>query len=112
MPGEDTWLVAEYRSSGERKYHLSNPAQPPDLQAFEAFLPVRDPEMMFPFILSSFESVTGATSGDTIAARTEQPANGLLDPSWVSRRRTASMHHRSAYRLDVPGRQQELEAAS
>lgn len=40
MPGEDTWLVAEYRSSGERKYYLSNPARPPDLQAFEALLPI------------------------------------------------------------------------
>jgi len=28
MPGEDVWLVGEHRSSGERKYYLSN--LPPD----------------------------------------------------------------------------------
>lgn len=30
MPGEEVWLVGEHRSSGERKYHLSNlPADTP-----------------------------------------------------------------------------------
>lgn len=30
LPGEDVWLVGEHRSTGERKYHLSNlPADTP-----------------------------------------------------------------------------------
>lgn len=41
LPGEEAWLVGEWRPSGERKYHLSN--QPPDtgLRALVAAIKAR-----------------------------------------------------------------------
>jgi len=41
MPGEEAWLVGEWRSSGERKYYLSNLPAETDLKTLAATIKAR-----------------------------------------------------------------------
>ncbi|MGZ8410652.1 MAG: IS701 family transposase [Hyphomicrobium sp.] len=41
MPGKEVWLVGEHRSSGERKYYLSNPPADTDLKTLAAAIKAR-----------------------------------------------------------------------
>jgi len=41
MPGEEAWLVGEYRASGEKKYYLSNLPASTDLKALAATIKAR-----------------------------------------------------------------------
>jgi len=41
LPGEEVWLVGEHRSSGERKYHLSNLPEHASLQELAAAIKAR-----------------------------------------------------------------------
>ncbi len=41
MPGEEAWLVGEWRSSGERKYYLSNLPRETDLKTLAATIKAR-----------------------------------------------------------------------
>jgi SRSO17 transposase len=42
LPGEEAWLVGEYRTSGEKKYYLANLPAATDLRALAATIKARN----------------------------------------------------------------------